>query len=173
MITLKVRRVDHKNNNTPILFDREIDDFAHEVLADYKPGLLRKPSAIRFEHFLESYLGATLLYEDIYHDDPERPIFGATAFRDSTLKVFDRENKCVKKIGVSANTVIIDNFVMQRGKEGLATFTGLHEGGHILIHSDGTIASHEVKTLTSRRTKKSGYLEKDNRSFLRKNTTRN
>jgi len=136
MITLKVQRVDRKNNNTPILYDREIDDFAHAVLADYKPGLLNEPGAIRFEHFLESYLGATLLYEDIYHDDPERPIFGATAFRDSTLKVFDRENKCVKKIGVSANTVIIDNFVMQRGKEGLATFTGLHEGGHILIHSD-------------------------------------
>ena len=136
MITLKVQRVDRKNNNTPILYDREIDNFAHDVLKDYKPGLLREPGAIRFEHFLESYLGATLLYEDIYHDDTEHPIFGATAFRDSTLKVFDRENKCVKKIVVSANTVIIDNFVMKPGKEGLATFTGLHEGGHILIHSD-------------------------------------
>jgi len=62
MITLKVRRVDHKNNNTPILYDREIDDFAHEVLADYKPGLLREPSAIRFEHFLESYLGVGRSY---------------------------------------------------------------------------------------------------------------
>jgi len=31
--------------------------------------------------------------------------------------------------------VIIDNSVMQPGKEGLALFTGLHEGGHIMLHS--------------------------------------
>jgi len=140
MITLNIQRVDRRNNNTPILYDREIDEFAHAVLADYKPKLLKEPGAIRFEHFLESYLGATIFYKDIYSDDPERPIFGATAFRDSTLKVFDRENNRIAGMRVSANTVILDNFVMQPGKEGLATFTGLHEGGHILIHP-GVFAS--------------------------------
>ena len=134
MITLNIRRVDRQNENTPILSNQQIDEFAHAVLADYKPKLLKEPGAVRFEHFLESYLGATILYKDIYHDDPERPIFGATAFRDSTLKVFDRENNRIGSISVSANTVILDNFVMQSGKEGLATFTGLHEAGHILIH---------------------------------------
>jgi len=62
MIELSIRRVDRYNNNTPILSDREIDEFAHAVLMDYKPELLRKPGAVRFEHFLESYLGATILY---------------------------------------------------------------------------------------------------------------
>ena len=43
MITLKPNRVDYRNHNTPILYDREIDEFAHAVLEDYKPQLLREP----------------------------------------------------------------------------------------------------------------------------------
>lgn len=134
MITMKINRVDYRNNHTPILYDREIDGFAHDVLADYKPNLLRDPGAIRFEHFLESYLGVTVIYKDIYSDDPNRPIFGVTAFRDGILKVFDRENNRVSNMIVRANTVIIDNYVMESGREGLAIFTGLHEGGHLMIH---------------------------------------
>lgn len=134
MIKIKISRVDRVNNNMPILYDREIDEYAYAVLADYKPKLLREPGAVQFEHFLESYLGVTLIFEDIYSKDPERPIFAVTAFRDGTMKVFDRENECISNMIVRANTVIIDNFVMAGGREGLATFTGLHEGGHILIH---------------------------------------
>lgn len=131
---MKISRVDYRNNNTPILYDREIDGFAHDVLADYKPALLREPGTINFEHFLESYLGVTLMFEDIYSDDPDRPIFGVTAFRDGTLKVFDRESACLSNKIVRANTVIIDNYVMESGREGLAMFTCLHEGGHLMIH---------------------------------------
>ena len=131
---MKINRVDYINNNTPVLYDREIDEFAHNVLEDYKPNLLREPGKIRFEHFLESYLGVTLMYKDIYNDDPNRPIFGAVAFRGGTLKVFDRENLRVSNTIIHANTVVIDNFVMEPGREGLAMFTGLHEGGHLMIH---------------------------------------
>jgi len=134
MLKLKTKRFDRRNN-TPILSNNEIDEFAHAVLADYKPELIKEPGMIRFEHFLEVYLGANLFYEDIYHEDPQKPIFGATAFQDTVLKVFDKEKLGVKHINVPAHSVIIDNYVMQEGKEGLATFTGLHEGGHILLHS--------------------------------------
>jgi len=131
---MKINRVDHNNNNTPILYDREIDEFAHDVLADYKPNLLREPGAIRFEHFLESYMGVNLMFKDIYNSDPDRRILGAVAFRGGTLKVFDREKMRVSNTLVQANTVIIDNYVMEPGREGLAMFTGLHEGGHLMIH---------------------------------------
>ena len=56
MVKLNPRRVDRRNHNTPILFDREIDDYAQAILADYKPELLCEPGAIDFQHFLESYL---------------------------------------------------------------------------------------------------------------------
>ena len=134
MISMNISRVDYNNNNTPVLYDREIDEFAHDVLEDYKPNLLKEPGAVRFEHFLESYLGVNLMYKDIYNPDPKTRILGAVAFRGGTLKVFDRENMCVSNILVKANTVVIDNFVTESGREGLALFTGLHEGGHLMIH---------------------------------------
>ena len=133
MIEFRPRRVDR--NNTPILSDAEIDAFAHAVLEDYRPELLEEPGKIRFEHFLEAYLEVAVEFHDIYHDDPERPILAATAFQDERLRIFDREKGCVSSIAVAAWTVIIDNSVMQPGKEGLALFTGLHEGGHIMLHS--------------------------------------
>jgi len=134
LIRLKAKRVDHKGGNTPVLTNREIDEFAHAVLSYYKPELLEEPGKIRFEHFLEFYLGVNIFYEDIYHEDPERPIFGATAFQNGTLKVFDKDEQGVKIVNIPANSVVIDNYVMQEGKEGLATFTGLHEAGHLLMH---------------------------------------
>lgn len=135
MIAMKINRVDYNNNNTPVLYDREIDEFARDVLEDYKPNLLREPGTVRFEHFLESYLGVTIMYKDIYNDDPDRPIFGAFTFRGGTLKVFDRENMRISSMIVPPKTVIIDNYVTEPGREGMAMFTGLHEGGHFLIHT--------------------------------------
>jgi len=136
VITLKPVRVDYRNNNTPILYDREIDEFARAVLEDYKPRLLREPGALNFQVFLESYLDVDLIFKDIYTDDPKRPVFGVCAFRDGTLKVFDKENERVSNMLVRKDTVIIDNYVMESGREGLAAFTGFHEAGHFLIHQD-------------------------------------
>ena len=79
MITMKISRVDYRNNNTPILYDREIEEFAESVLADYKPELLREPGKIRFEHFIEYYLGLKLLYKDIYRR-PKPPDFRSDCF---------------------------------------------------------------------------------------------
>jgi hypothetical protein len=131
---MKIPRVDYRNNNTPILYDREIEAFAHDVLADYKPELLREPGKINFEHFLEYYLGVTLLFKNIYSEDKTRPVFGATVFRGGLLKVRDLENDVVSNKVVHSNTIIIDNYVMESGREGLALFTGLHEAGHFMIH---------------------------------------
>jgi len=136
MVKLKPSRVDYKNHNTPVLFDWEIETYAHAVIEDYKPHLLREPNAINFQHFLESYLGATIEYHDIYSDDPERPILAMTIYSRGNIKVFDRENKCINSIEVPKRTVVVDNVIMESGKEGLARFSGLHEGGHLAMHWD-------------------------------------
>jgi len=134
MVLLNPRRVDRANHNTPILYDREIDDFAQDVLADYKPELLRRPGKINHQHFIESYLQMRIDYQDIYNEDPERPILAMTAFAKGKVRVFDRENNRVKKIVVQERTVIIDNAVTEPGKECLALFSGMHEGGHVTMH---------------------------------------
>lgn len=123
----------HKDQ-TPIVSDLEIQEYAEAVLEDYKPKLLKEPGKINAVHFLESYLGATVDYQVIYYEENASPIAGATVFNDDKVLVFDRENMCVRPIEVSAGTILIDNDTMKDGKEGFAQFTHLHEGGHFLIH---------------------------------------
>ena len=138
MIKIRITRVDRENDNTPILSNDEIDKYAHDVLQDYKPYLLREPGAVPFEHFLESYLGLELKFKDIYNEDPKNPIWGRTVFHDTLVKIFDRENECIKNMPVRANTVILDNYLMGAGFEGMRLFTSLHEGAHFLLHSGVT-----------------------------------
>lgn len=123
-----------KNDVTPIVTDQAVQEYAEAVLEDYKPKLLREPGRINATHFLESYLGATVDYQDIYYEENSSPIAGATVFNDDKVLVFDRENMCVRPIDVSAGTILIDNSTMQDGKEGFSKFTHLHEGGHFLMH---------------------------------------
>ena len=133
MIKLQCSRFDA--GGVPVLSDAEIDRFAHMVLRDYKPGLLQEPGKINYAHFIETYLEAHLEYKDIFNEDPEKPIFGMTVFEEGEVKVFDRDELCVKEIWVNERTVILDNLIMQDGKEGLALFTALHESGHLCLHS--------------------------------------
>ena len=135
MIRLKITRVDIDNDNTPILSNREIDEYANAVLKDYKPELLQVPGTVPFENFLESYLGLKLLFKDIYNENPKNPIWGRTIFHDSLVKVFDREEERIMNVPMKADTVIIDNYVMKEERQGMAMFTGLHEGAHYLLHS--------------------------------------
>lgn len=123
MIEFRWSKVD-KKDNTPILKDTEIDNLAETLLADYKPQLLKEPTPINHLHFLESYLGANIEFMDIYYED--KPIWGATAFNDDEhLPVFDRENRRTGVRKLKNRTIVIDNYVMQEGKEGLGLFTGL------------------------------------------------
>ena len=133
MKTFQTHRVD-RQSKTPIISDKDIDLFVREVLADYKPKLLEKPGEINWEHFLESYCEVNLCFYDIYNEDPERAILGATAFNNEEMKVFDRDKMRVVPKKLERVTVVIDNSVMDSPNEGYARFTGLHEGGHRLIH---------------------------------------
>jgi len=132
---MKIGRVDRQNGNTPVLSKGEIEEFACEVLADYKPNLLKEPGAVGFEHFIERYLGLPLFFRHIYYDNPKSPIFGATVFGGAAVKVFDREDERIKTEIFREECVIIDNYVMESGREGMANFTGVHEGAHYLMHS--------------------------------------
>jgi len=133
MIKLHCTRFDAGGN--PILSDAEIDRYAHALLKDYKPGLLEKPGIINYQHFIETYLGAMLSFQDIYCDDPDKPILGMAVFREGEVKVFDREALSIQEIWVDEHSILLDNLVLENGKEGLARFTALHEARHLLLHS--------------------------------------
>ena len=136
MIEFQWSKVDKKNNNTPIIKDTEIDELAEILLKDYKPQLLKEPRKIKYQHFLESYLGANLDFQHIYYTEDEGRILGVTAFNRENLKIFDRERMRIGNLPIDKNTIVLDHYVMDEGKEGLEIFTGLHEGGHLWMHPD-------------------------------------
>lgn len=147
MIEFKWDKIDKKSNN-PIIKDAEIDELAEMLLQDYKPQLIKEPGQINYLHFLESYLGATVEFRDIYYDEGDKPIWGVTAFNDDDiLKTFDRDNMCTENIKLTSRTIVIDNSVMEKGKEGLALFTCLHEGGHLWMHPGVFIKCREQISL--------------------------
>jgi len=134
MIPLKLRRVDPANNNTPILSNHEIDEYAHAVLSDYKPKLLRSPGIINYEHFIESYLEMTLMTYDLYSDDPDQPILGITALKDCPIEIFDRENECVNEIIIPARTIVLNNIITESEEtQAIARFSSIHEAGHSMM----------------------------------------
>ncbi len=134
MIPFKWHRRDARG--VPIIRNRDIWTYAEALVGDYRPQLLRTPGALNVEHFLESYLGATIDYQDLYFGEDEDPIAGATVFHDDLIRVFDRDGMCVRLIPVAANTIIIDNETVRRGNKGFEAFTGLHEGGHFAMHGE-------------------------------------
>ena len=79
MIKMNITKVDRNNDNTPILSNKEIDDFAYAVLEDYSPNLLRDPGTLDYEHFIESYLGMEIIYKDIYYKENTPPVYSLIA----------------------------------------------------------------------------------------------
>ena len=121
---------------TPIVRNEVVREYAESLVGDYKPNLLKEPGKVNGIHFIENYLGASVDYQDIYYNEGESPIAGATVFNDDRILVFDREGLCVNTITVKANTIILDNATVEEGKDGFANFTALHEGGHFCIHPE-------------------------------------
>ena len=124
-------------DGTPVIKDVQIEEYAQMLLADYNRNLLSGlPEKIDPFHFVEVYLGAKLDFQDIYYEDDEQPIYGLTCFNDDRIRVFDREHMAVTQIKVKAETIILDNVLLRRGRESLLLFTLLHEGGHFCMHRE-------------------------------------
>lgn len=121
-------------SNSPILSNVEIEKWTETILLDYKPQLLKEPGRLNAFYFLENYLEATLEFHDIYYEENQPNIIGASAFNNEYIKVFDHENMCVGVRKIAPRTVVLDNSIMTDDKTGLAAFTALHEGGHLFLH---------------------------------------
>ena len=121
----------HKDR-TPIVKDLYIQEYAEAIVRDYRPELLVTSGKIDAFHFLESYLGVTVEFQDIFYPEGNVPVAGATIFNDEAIMVFDRSGMKVSSIDIPAGTVLIDNATMK--SESFALFTALHEGGHYCMH---------------------------------------
>ena len=147
MIPFRCRR---DGTGTPMIRNRDIWTYAERLARDYRPELLKEASPFPAEHFLESYLGATLDYQDLYYEKGESPIAGATVFRDEIIRVFDREGACTRCIPVKAGTILIDNATVSAEKPGFERFTVLHEAGHYTMHAEAYLRAPEKSWIAER-----------------------
>jgi Zn-dependent peptidase ImmA (M78 family) len=119
-----------KYNGVPILSKKEIDNYAEELIQDYKPELLCFPQVIPVDKFAEFYLDIEFDYQNLSYDGS---ILGMIAFNDGCINVLSNSYKEVR-IETYAGTVFIDNSLLYRGQENRYRYTVGHEAGHWIFH---------------------------------------
>lgn len=118
-------------NKVPVMSAKEMDELAEELITDYKPELIKEPQPINYEHFLQFYLEADLLYDTI---TPDESILGLTSFDQGLTTVYDMGKAQEKDIDVIEGTIILDSRLTTEDQAGRLRFTALHEAGHWWCH---------------------------------------
>lgn len=120
-------------DGVPILSKAQMDSIGEAIVCDSFPDAMRQPQAIDMDRFLTNYLGMTLDYQFLSHCGL---YLGMTVFRDTDwLPVYNAEKNEAEYISVKANTVIIDNTLLDDANEHRYLFTCAHEGAHRILHS--------------------------------------
>ena len=118
-----------KPNGVPLLSNRDIELDAIAILKDFSPGLLTNPGPVDIERFVESYLGLNL---DFNWLSSNQSVLGRMVFYDTIIPVYDPSIKAAEDFPVNANTMIIDNSLVDI--EVLLRSTMAHECGHAIYH---------------------------------------
>lgn len=117
-------------NNVPILTREEIDFHAENFLNDYNPYLLKTPMEIDIDDFAFNYLK---LKQDFQYLSHNGIYLGMMVFNDTkSVIVYVPEKNQADFLDVKANTIIIDNYLLENNKEHPYRFTVGHECGHYI-----------------------------------------
>lgn len=122
-----------KASNVPILSKQDIDHHGERFVQDFMPEALKSPMPIDVDRFITKYLGLNLEYQYLSHCGA---YLGMLVFNDTKrLPVFDPRKNEAAYIRVPANTVIVDNSLLDEENEHRYRFTGGHEAGHGIFHT--------------------------------------
>jgi len=116
----------------PILRNADIDADAELLLQDYNPDLLKNPQPLDVEDFTENYLKLNMHFDNLSHDGS---IWGCMVFNKGHIPVYVPEHDRAEYCPVEANTVLIDNSLVDDESEYAFRSTMMHECGHDLYHS--------------------------------------
>ena len=120
-------------SNVPILSRQDIDHHGERFVHDFIPEAMRTPMPIDIDRFITKYLGLNLEYQYLSHCGA---YLGMLVFNDTkSLPVYNPHKNEAAYIHVSANTVIVDNSLLDDENEHRYRFTGGHEAGHGIFHA--------------------------------------
>lgn len=127
-------RLRYDKHRVPILSKDEIDTLGEAFVRDFNPEALKEPVPLDIDRFVCDYLG---LVQDFAYLSNDGRYLGMTVFNDTRrVVVFDPERNEADYMAARAGTVIIDNTLLEEGKEHRYRFTMGHEGGHGIFHTE-------------------------------------
>ncbi len=127
--------ISYTQRGIPVISRKQMDEYAEKYLEDFCPECLKEPCAVDIDQFAMKYLG---LNQDFQSLSKQGVYLGMILFHDSDrVEVYDEENDVAKYISEKANTIIIDNSLLEDGQEERYRFTMGHECGHGIFHRPG------------------------------------
>ena len=116
----------------PILKNTAIETDVERMLRDYNPSLLKMPQPLDVEDFTEGYLGLSVHYDNLSHNGS---IWGRMVFYNSQIPVYVLEQEHAEYLPIEANTILIDNSLLNEERETAYRSTMMHECGHKVYHT--------------------------------------
>ena len=121
------------NSSVTFISKKSLETAAFNILNKFNPKLNAHPNAVPIEEILENQFGLIMEYKTL--SEKENDILGLITFSPGLLKVYDRDASQYSTINVAANTVIIDDRLLEAPySEPRYRFTCAHEGAHWFLH---------------------------------------
>lgn len=120
-----------RKGGIPILKDKQIDEDAEYLLSQYDSTLLTDPHPLDVDDFTERFLGFNIHFDNLSNNGC---IWGRMVFNNRRILVYDPEKNDIDFHPVDANTVVIDNSLLDSPNEYALRSTMIHECGHGLYH---------------------------------------
>jgi len=111
--------------------EQALETIARNLIKTFDASLLHGAAEIPIEDIIEKQYGLTVIYQ---HIRKYGNILGETAFDDTFVAVYDREERRYLWLPVERGTIIIDARLLNPKYYGRLRFTLAHELAHWLIH---------------------------------------
>jgi len=118
-----------------------LEQFADEMIGDFRPELLKSPQPTDIEQFVECYLRANLEVRPI---TVTHSILGVAVFNEGLVPVYDRMKGSLVALDVPEHTILIEEGIYNRREPGRFNFTLAHEASHLVCH-DGVSVGNGVQ----------------------------
>lgn len=108
-------------HRVPVLGKDQIDAIGEDYIRDFCPEAFKEPMPVDIDRFVCEYLGMTQDFAWLSNDGR---YLGMTVFNDTRrVIVYDPERNEADYMAAKARTVIIDNTLLEAGKEHRYRFT--------------------------------------------------
>lgn len=122
----------------PVISSTKLEQFAEELIGDYRPDLLKSPQPTDIEQLVECYLRANLEVRPI---TVTNAILGVAIFNEGCVPVYDRMKGTFVPLNVPDHTILIEEGIYNRREPGRFNFTLAHEASHLICHDGVTVSN--------------------------------